>query len=124
MYSTAPADWAIMISVVSVTMEITCFFNYDMLSSFWGCNQKPALKQINKAKQNKKLLDVKVQKLKINKSEIKTNETLNTQVTNTLFYKEDKTDYSSPYAGINALIKYKTKATLKHKEKLHISYIH
>ena len=32
--------------------------------------------------------------LKINKSELKTNETLITQVTNALFYKVDKNDYS------------------------------
>ena len=63
------------------------FMNWN----FWGHYQKLTLKQQNKTK---KLLDIKVLMLKINKLELKTNETLITQATNALFYKDTKTNNS------------------------------
>ena len=53
--------------------------------------------------------------LQVNNSELKTNETLITQVTNALFYKEDKNRLQPVgcISGINSLTKHKTKATLK-----------
>ena len=73
-----------------------------------------------------KLLDVEVPILKKNKLELIINETLKTQVTNALFYKEDKNSlqlglHKSLDAGNNSLTK-QNKGNIKNSIKKYVSH--